>query len=289
MFEVSARITPVQHIAVEAIFEQWGAVSISLSGAENNPVLIKQLGSTPLWNQINISAQFLDDIDTQKLHTEIESVLSCSVELFTNPIQEQDWEHSYQHHFPPLQFGERLWVCPSWHTPPDPFAINIRLDPGLAFGTGTHPTTELCLKCLAQQPPKQSDVIDFGCGSGILAIAAYYLGAKNVLAIDYDAQAITATRQNAALNFVPEHSFTISHAEELQNHSCDVLIANILLQPLLELKTQFANALRPAGTLLLSGILDTQFDELRQAYAEQFTIRETYARNEWFLVEAVQK
>ncbi len=138
--------------------------------------------------------------------------------------------------FPPLQFVERLWVCPSWCRSPDPFAVNIRLDPGLAFGTGTHPTTALCLEWLAKHPVIDQTVIDFGRGSGILAISAYYLGAKSILAVAHDVQATRATRANADENFLPNDKLTITTADSLVNHTCNLLIANILLRPLLNLE-----------------------------------------------------
>ena len=156
----------------------------------------------PLWRQITLTALFVEDIELQTLQNPIEEALASPVELSKREIQDQDWQKKWMQNFQPMQFSERLWVCPSWITYPDPFAINIQLDPGLAFGTGTHPTTALCMQWLANYSLADKTVMDFGCGSGILAIAAYYLGAKKIVAIDHDPQAIQATGLNANINGV---------------------------------------------------------------------------------------
>ena len=157
---------------------------------------------------------FTEDIEVFTLQKTIEDVLAAPIELSKRQIQDQDWQKKWMQDLQPMQFGERLWVCPSWMTYPDPFAVNINLDPGLAFGTGTHPTTSLCLQWLANYRLTNKTVMDFGCGSGILAIAAYYLGAKRVYAIDHDPQAIQATHLNVENNYVEKRKIAIDFGRQ---------------------------------------------------------------------------
>ncbi len=286
MFEITLRILKIQTVAVEVILEDLGTVSISLQDAVNNPIYVEQLDETPLWEQITLTALFVDVIDTEILRQNLEHCLDCPIEIHVRELEEKDWQKTSMQAFQAMQFGERLWVCPSWQCFPDPFAVNIKLDPGLAFGTGTHATTALCLDWLAEHPIKNKAVVDFGCGSGILAIAAYYLGAISVLAIDYDPQAIQATKNNAKCNQVPDKILEIEAAHKLQQKSCDIIMANVLLQPLIDLEKQFAACIKPTGKLILSGILTTQLDELKQAYQPNFIFEHVFVRDEWLLVEA---
>ena len=186
----------------------------------------------------------------------------------------------------PMQFSERLWVCPSWMTYPDPFAINIQLDPGLAFGTGTHPTTALCLQWLANYSLADKTVMDFGCGSGILAIAAYYLGAKKIIAIDHDPQAIQATGLNANINGVDSKMLQMILADSPPPQSCDVIIANVLLLPLLKYSADFAKAMSPSSKIILSGILESQLEQMKQVYEPSFKFDNIHSKKEWLLIEA---
>ena len=282
-------LSHTQHIAVEIILEEFGASSISLHDAADNPVFIEELDETPLWEQITLTALFKNEIDLNHLQNILENTLDSSIEITPRSIDEKDWQLTWAQGLQPMLFGERLWVCPSCCIAADPFAINIKLDPGLAFGTGTHPTTALCLEWLANHPPANKTLIDFGCGSGILAIAAYYLGAKTICAIDHDLQAIQATRENADRNHVPKNQFKIVLADDLSNATCDVLIANILLRPLIKLKKPLAEMPLPAGKLILSGILQHQLEELTQTYQSHFDIEQIYSKNEWLLVEATRR
>lgn len=286
MFEIKLCISQTQHIAVEVILEELGTISISLQDAEDDPVFVEQLGDTPLWKQITMTAYFAETIDINILQQILEQSLGCPLEINARNIEEEDWQKASMQTFEAMQFGDRLWVCPSWRHYPDPFAVNIKLDPGLAFGTGTHATTALCLEWLAEYPIKGKTIVDFGCGSGILAIAAYYLGAASVLAIDHDPQAIQATKSNAKYNLVPESIMNIQIAHQVQQKNCDIIIANVLLQPLIDLQQQFAQCIKPSGKLILSGILESQFDELRQAYQPNFIFEHVSLRDEWLLVEA---
>jgi len=180
--------------------------------------------------------------------------------------------------FHPIQFGERLWICPSWHTPPAPDAVNIMLDPGLAFGTGTHPTTALCLNWLDQADLKGKYVIDYGCGSGILAIAAALLGAERVIGVDTDPQALEATRANAERNGVEIEAYLPG---DCPDEPCDLLLANILAGPLQTLAPRFANLTKPSAELVLSGILEVQAQEVSDSYAAWFDMQAPTIKEDW--------
>jgi ribosomal protein L11 methyltransferase len=190
--------------------------------------------------------------------------------------------------FHPMQFGQRLWVCPSWRDVPDPNAVNVMLDPGLAFGTGTHPTTALCLRWLDGQDVEGKQVVDFGCGSGILAIAALTLGAKNVVAIDIDPQALDATQDNAQRNQV-EQGVTCYLPADAPNLTVDIVMANILSGPLLQLRETITAYCRPGGKLVLSGILAEQIDSIEQAYAQDFDLAPSAIDGEWARVSGTRR
>lgn len=291
MFEICLRLGRPQYLATEILLEDMGAVSICLTDAEENPakenpVFVEELDSAPLWQQITLTALFTEDIEVACLQKIIEDVLATPIEVSKRIIKDQDWQKKWMQNLQPMQFSERLWVCPSWMTYPDPFAINIRLDPGLAFGTGTHPTTELCLQWLANYPLENKTVMDFGCGSGILAIATYYLGAKHITAIDHDPQAIQATGVNAVNNFVNEEKLQMLLADKPPHQNCDVLIANVLLLPLIQFCDDFAKAMLPTSKIILSGILEQQLEQIRQVYQPTFSFDKIHTKNEWLLIEA---
>ena len=191
-------------------------------------------------------------------------------------------------HYEPMSFGNKLWIVPSHHKAPEPDGINILLDPGLAFGTGTHPTTAMCLGWLAQHPPVDQTVIDYGCGSGILAIAAAKLGANKVIAIDNDPQALLATRNNAENNHVL-NKIECGGVEHAIPTPADCLLANILAGPLVNLASLFSEICRPGGTIVLSGILQEQASMVSQAYSEYFTLIEEHQQGDWVLLSGSRK
>jgi ribosomal protein L11 methyltransferase len=204
----------------------------------------------------------------------------------TKPLPEERWEKACLVDFKPLRYGKRLWICPSWHTPPEPDAVNLMLDPGLAFGTGSHPTTALCLEWLDGTNLADKTVIDYGCGSGILALAALKLGASRTYGVDIDAQALLATQNNAKKNRIHEQQLTVHFPEDLsaETPKADVLLANILLKPLLELNDRFLSLLNPTGELIVSGILEEQVPEVTKAYASNFEPIQTLFKDGWALV-----
>ena len=207
-----------------------------------------------------------------------------SSQIQLEQIDEFGWQEKFQQQFNAKQYGPHLWVYPSWQDNPDPSGTAIRLDPGLAFGTGQHPTTDLCMQWLANTSLANSTLIDFGCGSGILAIAACKLGAAHVFAIDIDPQALLATKDNCALNNISSEQITIGDIGVLEDIRADFTVANILAEPLLELRDTFANHLAESGHLLLSGILTTQIQSILGHYNRQFECLSQAALEDWVCV-----
>ena len=265
----------------EALHEA-GAAAVSLQDAADQPLFQLAPGETPLWADTHVIGLFEEGTDAEAVLAQLQRHGGADAPLRAHiaTLPDQDWERAWMDQFHPLRFGERLWVVPHWHTPPDPDAVNIMLDPGLAFGTGTHPTTALCLEWLDGEALREQTVIDFGCGSGILAIAAAKLGAARVWAVDHDPQALQATRDNARANDV-EHLISTCTAEDLPALQADVLLANILAAPIISLAPSFAALLRPGGRVLLSGILDVQADEVLEKYRAWFNMAPIAVREEW--------
>jgi ribosomal protein L11 methyltransferase len=271
---------------VEDLMLGLGALSISLSDAGDEPLYEPLPGDYPLWQESIVAATFDGANDHeflyQQLTSELPDHLASTVRLKT--LQDQDWEQAYKQHFHPLQCAPNLWIVPSWSEPPDPGATIIQLDPGLAFGTGSHPTTALCLAWLGARDGDYHRVIDYGCGSGILAIAAIKLGAQQVVAVDIDAQALTACNSNMRVNGIGSEQIQVIPPEELEASAADLLIANILAAPLIDLAPRFAELVRPGGQILLSGILDTQLEDIQLAYRPYFKLDPASYRDEWVCI-----
>jgi ribosomal protein L11 methyltransferase len=262
--------------------EEFGALSIMLTDKNDNPVLEPEPGTTPLWPEVIIQALYAQAEEAQQSRSHLTLTrpsLECSMEI----LADKDWERAWMDDFKPQRFGNRLWICPTWHTPPDPQAVNLMLDPGLAFGTGTHPTTSLCLTWLEQAELSDKTVIDYGCGSGILSLAAVKLGARHVLAVDIDAQALQATQNNAHSNQITEQQISISMPEALQD-PVDLIIANILLAPLMSLNERFYQLLNPGANLVVSGILTEQADLLIKTYESSFSHIAAHHHDGWSLL-----
>ena len=263
--------------------EETGALSVTLTDQYDDPILEPAPGAAPLWPNVVVHALYA-------LEAEAADAIVCLTTTHANlnysihPVPDQDWERTCLDQFKPQLFGKRLWICPSWLTPPDPDAVNLILDPGLAFGTGNHSTTSLCLTWLEQAPLNHQQLIDYGCGSGILALAALKLGAEHVHAVDIDEQALLATQNNASANAITETQLTISLPEALTT-PVDILVANILLAPLIQLQSRFRELLKVNGTLVVSGILAEQAPGLIEAYQANFTHRTTIIDQDWALLE----
>ncbi|GJM13783.1 MAG: ribosomal protein L11 methyltransferase [Pseudohongiella sp.] len=271
---------------MEQLLLDYGGLSVSYLDAEDQPVFQKEPGSTPLWDLVDLVCLFEEDANLDvllfllKQHPAIEDQDTLSLES----LEDQAWERSWMSDFKAMQFGERLWVCPSWQQPPEPDAINIMLDPGLAFGSGSHATTSLCLQWLETNIRSDSTVIDYGCGSGILAIAAALLGASRVIAVDNDPQAITATIDNAKRNNIRDGVIETYLPEDLPSNEellADILVANILAEPLTQLAEKFSQLVRADGQLLLSGILAEQTGALIEHYSRWFEMDEAVLSEEW--------
>lgn len=268
---------------ISIALEGTDALSVTFTDKHDDPILEPELGTTPLWPHVVVHALYAESYEAEMAVNALSAnfpTLSYSIET----LPEQDWERVCMDDFKPQQFGKRFWICPSWLTPPEPDAVNLILDPGLAFGTGTHPTTFLCLTWLDQAQLSQQTVIDFGCGSGVLALAALKLGALHVDAVDIDEQALLATKNNALSNDISMKQLTIGFPDTLKE-PVDLVIANILLTPLISLQSRFHELLKNEGTLVVSGILEEQVDGLIEAYSNTFKHISTFIKDSWALLE----
>ncbi|MEL0167795.1 MAG: 50S ribosomal protein L11 methyltransferase [Pseudomonadaceae bacterium] len=278
-------ITPEQAPALEDQLLDLGAVSVTFMDAEDQPIFEPDLGTTPLWSNTHLLALFEADTDPEALLQHLRLLYQAELpphEL--EQIEDQDWERSWMDNFHPMRFGERLWIVPSWHAAPEPDAVNLLLDPGLAFGTGTHPTTSLCLQWLDAQALEGKTLIDFGCGSGILAIAGLLLGAKHAVGTDIDIQALEASRDNAQRNQIADSQFDLYLPERMPDTPADVLVANILAGPLVSLAPRLTSLVKPGGLLALSGILAEQTDEILDAYKDDFELDPVANLDGWIRV-----
>jgi len=259
-----------------------GAAAVTLQDSADQPLYEPPPGATPLWRATRVVGLFDADEEGEAVLARLRGALDGAPlppwrwEL----LEDREWSRVWEERFAPMRFGERLWIVPGAHTPPVADAVNIRLDPGLAFGTGTHPTTRLCLEWLDRHPPAGLQVIDYGCGSGILALAAARLGALSVAAVDNDPQALIATRENARRNEVASlvHPFP---PESLPEVPADLLLANILAGPLISLAPRLTRLVRPGGRLLLSGILEPQADAVESAYSDSFHFTPAACQEGW--------
>ncbi|MBA0186009.1 50S ribosomal protein L11 methyltransferase [Pectobacterium versatile] len=260
-----------------------GAVSVTFQDTHDTPVFEPLPGETRLWGDTDAIALYDAEADMNAVIAilEQEPLLGAGFKHKIEQLEDKDWEREWMDNFHPMQFGKRLWICPSWREIPDPNAVNVMLDPGLAFGTGTHPTTALCLQWLDGLDLEGKTIIDFGCGSGILAIAALKLGAARAIGIDIDPQAIQASRDNAQRNGVSERLELYLPKDQPADLSADVVVANILAGPLRELAPLISDLPKAGGHLGLSGVLATQADGVAEAYADKFTLDPVAEREEW--------
>jgi len=274
---------------VEDAMMDAGALSVTASDNADQPILEPGPGETPIWDKVCITGLFEADTNIETAISSIKKSLAVT-ELPTlqqTELEDQEWTRAWMEHFQPMPFGNRLWVCPEGFEPPEPDAVNMRLDPGLAFGTGTHPTTALCLEWLDGQSLDDTTILDYGCGSGILAIAALLLGAESAHCVDNDPQALTATLDNASKNKV-EKQVTTYLPNELPDIQADVCVANILAGPLKSLAETLAQHTRPGGRLILSGILHDQAEDVRQHYQQWFAMSDAVFKEDWTRLEGIR-
>ena len=272
----------------ETLLNSLGAVSVTLDDAENQDLLEPLPGETPLWNNViftGIYAQEDDEnIDVDALLTFITAQLP-EAPIRHEFLEDQAWERTWMDAYEPIKIAEKYWIVPEWMQAPEADAVNIKLDPGLALGTGNHASTFLCLQWLGKTDVKDKVVIDYGCGSGILGVAALLLGAKKVYATDIDPQAVLATQQNAELNGVLDNLFVglpDEFNETLKNQQADVFVANILAGPLMMLAPQFATLVKPEGEFALAGVIDEQVADVSSVYEEFFDILDVEKRDEYW-------
>ncbi len=275
--------------AVEQALEALGALSITLDDAGDQPQLEPPLGTTPIWHQTRLTALFPAQWDAAWLQAETEHILAgiAHTALIVERLEDRCWERAWMEAFHPMRFGRRLWICPLGQDAPDPDAVVLRLDPGLAFGTGHHPTTALCLEWLDGADLRGRTLIDYGCGSGILALAALKLGASRAVAVDHDPQALEATLANATKNGLTDR-IEICLPQKLTAAPADIGIANILAGPLIELVPRLSALVKPGGHLVLSGILPEQATAVQNAYRAGFVVEQPLTREGWVRVTAVR-
>jgi ribosomal protein L11 methyltransferase len=287
--QISFTTTPEAQEALEDALLAAGALSITYQDAADQPILEPGLHETPLWDELTLMALFTADADVKACLQETAAILGTALPPHRYEIlEDKDWIREWMDSYKPIRFADNLWICPSWCEPVDSTAVNILLDPGLAFGTGTHPTTALCLSEIAAMDLQGKTVIDYGCGSGILAIAALLLGAKSAIAIDIDPQAISATRDNAERNGIAPERLQLFIAGEEPNEPCDIMLANILAGPLAELAPQLEALCKPRAMIVLSGLLAEQQGLLSDAYSN-FNIEKAPTQEQWLCLVGRKK
>ena len=258
------------------------ALAVTLEDAADEPIFEPALGETPLWPLTRVVALFDEYCDRAAITESL--ALGSGSEAWWEVIEDTDWTRSWMERFKPIQCGPKLWIVPSWCTAPDAEAVNVNLDPGLAFGTGTHPTTHLCLSWLGELSLHGQRVLDYGCGSGILAVAAAKLGAVNVWAIDIDPQAIAATRLNWGRNALPAAGLNADLPGGAPNSEFDLVVANILAGPLVELADTLIERVAPGGRLALSGLLREQIPAVTAAYSAHIEFDPPRTEGDWVLL-----
>ncbi|MEM9256686.1 MAG: 50S ribosomal protein L11 methyltransferase [Pseudomonadota bacterium] len=285
--------SPQQVPELEAALLTTGAVAVTFQDDGNEPVLEPKRGATPLWQQTRLTGLYPANTDMSRVIAQLPTHLLTDGGYRVEILEDKDWEREWMQHYQPMRFGERLWVYPSWMDPPDHDAVTLMLDPGLAFGTGTHPTTALCLEQLSTLVLQGANVVDYGCGSGILAAAALKLGAAYTLAVDNDPQALVATRDNALRNGIDDDRLltVLPGAQALGDWTdrADVLVANILAGPLLSLTETLCSLVRPGATVLLSGLLSEQADALITHYSTVIDLRVVDERENWVCLKGLAR
>ena len=288
--QITVEINKDQADFVSEILMGLDCLSVTFSDTYDNAIFEPPVGKTPLWQDTTIKALFDKDVD--QAHVQSVLLQLCQIENTSfELLKDRVWEDECKKDFHAMRFGQRLWICPSWEDASklSDDAVVINMDPGLAFGTGTHQTTDLCLQYLDKNPPINQNVIDYGSGTGVLAIAAVKLGAKKAIAIDNDPQAVLATIDNVKANHAEDWVTVLHSDEEKQLDKVDLLVANILANPLVGLCQHFSELIKSGGKITLSGILQEQLDMVLEAYSENFGDLKVKQKDEWCRVDGVRK
>lgn len=291
--QIRVQTTPDYVPAFEDTLLECGALVVTFEDVHDDPVYEPELNTTPLWNHTRVTGLFEADADIEHIRPVVEhkaqQLGQSDINLKIEILEDKDWIREWMDSYHPIQFGKRLWVCPSWREVPDANAVNLMLDPGLAFGTGTHPTTALCLEWLDSVDCENKAVVDYGCGSGILGIAALLLGASNMIGIDIDPQAVEATQANAERNGIEASRYEVKLPPYEGDIKADIVVANILAGPLAELAPVITALVKPNGQLALSGILANQAHNVIDAYREAFHIDSVTEKEEWVRIVATKR
>jgi ribosomal protein L11 methyltransferase len=289
--ELTIRTDRREWARLEPALEEIGALAVTLRDAADAPIFEPRPGETPLWRELEVDALFAAGADRRGLEAVLHELVPGldGARLSFREVEDSDWSRAWMEQFQPMRFGRRLWIYPSAIEPPDePDAVVVRLDPGLAFGTGTHATTALCLEWLDGLALDGLTVLDYGCGSGVLAIAALKLGAARAIAVDNDPQALTATLDNAARNGVGDRLEAIA-ADALGTLPAEVVVANILANALIALAPVLRARTTPGGRLALSGILPEQADEVLAAYRDALDDVQRVERDGWLRIDGTRR
>lgn len=263
------------------------ALAVTLEDRADQPIFEPELGTTPLWQEVCIVALYDADTVIAPIVATLEQKFGKLI-WNADPLEDRDWVRECMDSFEPIRFGQKLWIVPSWHDAPEEDGINLQLDPGLAFGTGSHPTTALCLKWLDANPPQNSTVIDYGCGSGILGIAALKLGATHCIGVDTDPQALEASQSNAEKNDV-SNKLELYLPKQGDIQAADLILANILANPLIGLAERLGSLTKQGGKIVLSGILAEQAQQVSDAYAPYFEMAKAVQQEDWIRLDGVRK
>ncbi|NKC15682.1 MAG: 50S ribosomal protein L11 methyltransferase [Gammaproteobacteria bacterium] len=275
--------------AIAEALERSGAGAVSLLDAGDQPLYEPALGTTPIWAATRIEGLYEESVDWEAIAAGISARLGlCGAQWICHRLEDRTWERAWMDRFRPMRFGERLWIYPSNYGIPDGLRTVVRLDPGLAFGTGTHPTTALCLEAIERRAMPAERIVDYGCGCGVLALAALCLGGSHAWFFDTDAQALTAAHDNAERNEWVHQMTMVTDREQLSTVHPDLLLANILAGPLVALAPELSQLLAPGGTIVLSGILVEQAEPVAAAYTSRLELVDMHEREGWVCITATR-
>lgn len=288
--QIKLRTTNQSADTIAELLEQLGALAVSYTDAEDSPILEPKPGERRLWPNTEVTGLLEQGTDPKPILAVLKQLLGDHIPMVATTLEDKNWIRAWMDQFKPLKFGQHLWICPSWLSVDEKDSVVVMLDPGLAFGTGTHPTTSLCLSYLDSLDLKDKDILDYGCGSGILAIAALKLGAKSATGVDIDEQALIASKENAQRNGVEDKlQLVMGTDKKLDLPQFPVTVANILAGPLAELEPIIASLTQSGGKLALSGILTEQADSVIEAYSKDFVMNKVKVLDGWALLTGTKK